>query len=416
VPGRLDHVIVGSSYWPASSGPYMWHERIGTGVAADLAAVRNAGLEAVRLHLAWDAFMPSDRQVSPHRLRDLAAVLEAARAVSLGVVPVLFAQSFGDCVFLPAYAVDKRRPRPGVRVICDQNIVTGGPRDLYADPLMLEAATRWLDGLLSAFANHPAVVAWDLGHDPASTVRPRRTAEMAAWVELMSARIRGHEDACWLTLGAGDVLTARGVRLAAVAGHVDALGLHVDVHRVAAALRAAPGAGPVVFTAQLAQRLASGAQRAGTPLLVNCAIASGEEAAPPRPGAEEAPAAWDVPLLEPARAAALAADLVDRLGEVGVAGLLGGSWQDTAARTLIAAPFDRFPSIARWGLAAMTGELKPWGEAWAAAANRASGLAAPVPWPDELDVAGYYASLPDSALDLYAAWSKDEGTDDAVSE
>ncbi len=91
---------------------------------------------------------------------------------------------------------------------------------------------RWLDALLAAFAGHPAVAAWELGHDPASTIRPARIADMAGWAALLGERVRAQDEQCRLTLGQGDVVRGRGVRLAAVAEHVDALGLALRPQRL----------------------------------------------------------------------------------------------------------------------------------------------------------------------------------------
>ncbi|HEX4578675.1 MAG TPA: hypothetical protein VH498_01610, partial [Candidatus Dormibacteraeota bacterium] len=211
-----DQLEVGVVYLPAAVGPYLWHEFSAEVVTRDLAAIAAHRIPVIRVGLSWDAFMPTDRAPSPRRMRDLETLLAAARELGIGVVPTLFVQSIGDSVMLPAYAIDRRAPRTGVRCITDARVVEGGPRDIYADPLMLEVQVRWLDAMLAAFAHHPAIVAWDLGHDPASTVRPRRIAEMAAWAALLAERVRAQEEECRLTLGQGDVVRGRGVRLAAV--------------------------------------------------------------------------------------------------------------------------------------------------------------------------------------------------------
>lgn len=380
-------------------------------MAGDLAAIRAAGLPVVRIHLAWDAFMPSHRSVSRRRLDELGGLLETARGLSLGVVPVLFVQSHGDCLLLPRYMVVRDSPRPGVRVVCEGSVEPGGPRDPYADPLMLEAGVTWLERLLDAFANHPALVAWDLGHDPATTARPRRIAQLAAWTELMAGLVHARGDRCLLTLGAADVLVARGVRLAAVAPHVDALGLvplpqHLGL--------AAPGEeldpGPTVFVAQLAQRLAAPDGGAPPPLLLTTGVAAGAPVrepaappdAPPPPGLVE-----DTVTVAEDRAARHAADLLPRLLEVGTGGLLATAWCDLGGRVVEAPPCDRRPWLARHGLARVDGELKAGGEVWAATARREPAVAPPDPWPDRIDVAGYYAALPDSVRDLLSQWRRE---------
>jgi hypothetical protein len=375
-------------------------------VRGDLAAVRAAGFPAVRVHLAWDAFMPSHRGVSRRRLAELSDLLETARGLSLGVVPVLFVQSHGDCVMLPRYMVDRRAPRPGVRVVCDGNVEPGGPRDAYADPLMQEAAVTWLEALLEAFANHPAVLAWDLGHDPATTVRPRRIAHLAAWVELLAERVHARGDRCQLSLGAADLLVARAVRPALLAPHLDALGLVVLPQHLGLGDPLDPA--PSVFLAQLAQRLAA-PEGPPPPLLVTTGVASGSPAEPPATPPEPPPpgVVEDTVTVAEDAAARHAGDLLSRLGEVGVAGLVATAWCDGGGRVVEAPPYDRFPWLARHGLLRAGGEIKLVGEVWSATAHREPGVAPAQPWPDRLDPEGYYEALPDSARDLFSQWRRD---------
>ena len=152
---RSDQLEVGVTYWPAAVGPYMWHEFPVDTVRRDLAAIASRRIPTVRVMLSWDAFMPTDRAPNPHRMRDLETLLTAARELQLQVVLTLYVQSIGDCVMLPAYAIDRRAPRRGVRCVTDARTVDGGPRDVYKDPLMLEVQVRWLDALLAGFAEPP---------------------------------------------------------------------------------------------------------------------------------------------------------------------------------------------------------------------------------------------------------------------
>ncbi len=409
-----DPLRVGVTYLPAETGIHWWQEFRPARAAHDLERIGAQGFREVRLHLAWDAFMPSHRQVDRHRLGELGGLLETARSLGMRCTPVLFAQSHGDCIQLPRYAVDRRRPRPGVRVLVDGRVESGGPRDLWADPLMLEAADRWLTGLLDAFATHPAIAEWDLGHDPATTLRPRRTAAMAAWVELMALAVRRRGDAVRLTLGAGDVLTARGVRPAAVAPHLDRLGLAVDPARLP--IPGIEGPAGAAFTLQLAQRLAAADGRPAPPIAVVTGVAVDDDpsspppVAPPRtrPGGEPQPPHWDVLPLTPPVGATVTDTLLGRLCETGAAGLEAGAWCMGGPRTLGAPPWDRFPALGRHGLAAGDGELREHGTVWSALARREPAVQPAAPWPAVLDVEAYYAALPDSARDLHARWRADQ--------
>ena len=436
---------VGATWLPAETGPHLWADLRPARAAADLTAMRAAGLTSVRVHLAWDAFVPTHRQVSRQRLRDLDAVLEAARPLGICVVLVLFAQSFGRGLLLPRYAIDPRRPRPGVQVVSGGVAEPGGPRDQWADPLMLEVEVMWLEALLDSFANHPAIAAWDLGHDPASTLRPRRTAHTVAWAELLGGIVRARGDRVRLTLGAGDVLSARGIRLGALAPHLDELGLLVEPQRLRlGGPVGAPDLEATAFTVQVALRLASGDDRVAPPLHVVTGIAAGEaadleaaergaevEAAAARaavrvslgidrqggrpiqargrvPEAEAVPE-WEVPLLDPPRAARTGGELLTRLQDSGVAGVTATSWTTLSDRVALAAPLDRRPSLARHGLALPGGELRAAGEPWAALARAEREAGTPQPWPAHLDPEQYYAALPDAARDLLAGWRSERG-------
>jgi hypothetical protein len=408
VPWRPDHLLCGVTYWPAEVGPYMWHEFDVERTRRDLHRIRAAGFAVVRVPLAWDAFVPSPRQVSRYRLRDLDSLLQIAQAEALQVVPVLFAQSFGDCVMLPRYAVARDRPWPGVRVVSDGVVERGGPRDVWADPLMLEVESMWLEEMLRAFSNHPALLAWDLGNDPATTCRPLRTAQMAAWVEMMGTRVRATQDPCWLTLGAADVLTARGVRLHTVAPHVDALGMLVlpqDTPLRGDALDVAR----VLFVLRMAQRLAMPAADSGAapPLVAVTGISArpvSAEAGAATAGAAPEPA--DMHVVEPAAAEDAVRHtgaLLERLPESGVGGALAAAWCDLGPRALEAPPFDRNPWLGRLGVASASGELKPHGEVWSSLGRREIALQAPAPWPAApFDVASWYENAPDASNDMFA--------------
>jgi hypothetical protein len=399
-----DQLEVGVAYLPAAVGPYLWHEFNADVVARDLAAIAAQRIPTVRVGLAWDAFMPTDRAPNPRRMRDLETLLAAARELGLRVVPTLFAQSIGDTVTLPAYAIDRRAPRTGVRCITDARAVDGGPRDIYADPLMLEVQVRWLDALLAAFADHPAIAAWDLGHDPASTVRPRRIAEMAAWAGLLAERVHAQDEECRLTLGQGDVLRGHGVRFAAVAAHVDAVGLVLDPHHLPL-----PGdvrdAGRAIFVADLAHALAG----PGVSMLVEVEVASGDLER------DDGDAAAADPVTLPSDVArTLCDELLQRLSLSGVAGIIAGAWSDWGERLLESPPADRRPWLARRGIVDSTGNSKPVVDAWAGLAARERAVVTPAPFPVAVDVESYYSNLPDSLRDLHALWQDDRGDAPAI--
>ena len=115
-----------------------------------------------------------------------------------------------------------------MRAVTDAVTQPGGPRYVYTDQLMLEVCVRWIDEMLGAFAGHPAISMWDIGHDPAGGVRPQRIEHLRSWVALISERIHEREQRCMLSLSADDLVTARAVRPAVVASLVDVRGSRPD--------------------------------------------------------------------------------------------------------------------------------------------------------------------------------------------
>jgi hypothetical protein len=329
----------------------------------------------VRTLLAWDAFMPSSSTVDDARLRDFEAFLDIAAQSSLRVTPVLFAQSLHGSVMLPSFAVDVDRARQGVRVLTAAVEQPGGPRDQYTDPLMIDAASIWLEAMLSGFAGHPALFAWDLGHDPASVVRPRRIADLPTWAAMMSARVRERGERCMLTLGSGDISTARAVRPQLLAQAVDMLGLAIDLDD-ASLLDDSTGSGrQAVFTTQLAMRLAGGDVALVTHVGFNGAVQ--------------------------------VADAVDGLVEAGCSGIFAAMWSGGGPRTASVPPFDRHPELHHNAVVDASGELTESGAAWTEHVAREQERRQPLPWPDTLDADVYYANLPDSLADLRAAWERE---------
>lgn len=358
------------TYWPAAVGPYMWHEFDAASVAADLHAMTTLGVRTLRILLPWDAFMPSPERVAPRRLRDLEAVLGAAERESLRVIPVLFAQALGDCVMLPAYAIDVAAPRQGRRVVTDAVVQPGGPRDQYTDPMLLETEITWLETLLDAFAGHAALHSWDLGLDPATAMRPRRIDDMPRWLRTMSERVHARRERVELTLGVGDVVSARAVRPNLLAPSLDACTL--DLEPLHAPPWGALDTHACAFLAQLTHRL----------------------------------------MMEPnplsAQVHAPETGCIAPLVEVGCAGISAGAWSDVSERALLAPPFDQLPELGHRGLVDAAGMTTAFGAAWRATVAAEMEQMPQRPWPADLDIEEYYANLPESALELFTTWKRDQ--------
>jgi hypothetical protein len=382
-------VDIGVTYWSREVGPYVWHEYDQARTVSDLRAIKAAGHRTLRTHLLWDAFMPTPARVEPGRLRELDHFLATAADLSLQVVPVLFMQTIGKCVMVPAYAIDVGARRTGIRAVSDAVTQPGGPRYLYTDPLMVEVCVRWIDEMLAAFAGHPAIAMWDMGHDPAGGVRPQRIEHLSTWTALLSARIHEREQRCMLTLSTDDLVTARGVRPSVVAAAVDALGLAVTGSALAqvGGVRDAAGA---TFLVQLCQSLAGSA-----PLTAHLG------AYPDQQPADDA----DDPEID-AQTRRFVAGAVDALVDSGCAGLMAAMWSNPGPRAAAVPPFDRDEHLREMGVVDASGAPTAFGSIWLEQTHHEREQNASDPWPEHIDADDYYANLPDSLHELRAAWER----------
>jgi hypothetical protein len=383
-------VDIGVTYWSREVGPYIWHEYDGARTEGELRAIKAAGHRTVRTHLLWDAFMPTPARVEPARLGNLEHFLGVASELSLQVVPTLFIQTLGECVMLPAYAIDVDARRRGVRAVTDAVTQPGGPRYLYTDQLMLEVCVRWIDELLGAFAGHPAISLWDIGHNPAGGVRPQRIAHVRSWVALISERIHSREQRCMLTLSADDLVTARAVRPADVASLVEYVGVDLSSSALAQVGGELDPAA-ATFLAQLGMSLSESA-----PLIAHLHASS---------GGDDAGANDDIPDID-TQTQRFVAGTVDALVDCGCAGLMAAMWSSPGPRAAEVPPFDRQHQLRVAGVVDAAGVTSAFGSAWIAEAQHERECSLPTPLPERVDVADYYANLPESLHELRAAWER----------
>ncbi len=378
------------TYWSREVGPYVWHEYDAARTEAELRAIQASGLRTVRTHLLWDAFMPTPSRVEPARQRNFEHLLGVAAELSLQVIPVLFVQTLSGCVMLPTYAIDVAARRRGVRAVTDAVTQPGGPRYVYTDQLMLEVCSRWIDEMLSAFAGHPAIAMWDIGHDPAGGVRPQRIEHLRTWTAMMSERIHAREQRCMLTLSADDLVVARAVRPALIAGVVDVVGIDLSGGALAqvGGIRDPAAA---TFLMQLGESLTDSA-----PLFAH--LHPNEQTATHDDGDDE--------LDDGAETRRFVAAAVDALVDCGCAGLMAAMWSNPGPRAADVPPFDRHHRLRDAGVVDASGSETAFGSVWLEEARRERERSAPNPWPAHIDVDDYYANLPESLHELRAAWER----------
>jgi len=147
----------GVDYWPQRTSLAMWRRFDAGEIAEDFARIAALGIDAVRVFALWDDFQPQPDAAAPEMLDHLAALANAAHDAGVQVVPVLFCGELARNIRLPPWARSAR-----------------GVRDLFTGSL-LEAQLVLARAAGARLREHPALRAWDIGHEFTRLWQPSRT-------------------------------------------------------------------------------------------------------------------------------------------------------------------------------------------------------------------------------------------------
>lgn len=219
--------MLGATYWPQAKG-LTWWERYDRGeVREDFAHAAVLGLNTLRLHLLWEAFQPRLDRVGSPAMQMLEQTLDLAAEQGLRVVLTLFTGAVGGALYYPSWttrssaALDLARlqrqgraiPRatpaqPAAKhtrqVVFEHGYRTTAVRDLYEDPLLVDAQRYLIREVVGYFASHPAAWAWELGHQNELARQPRNPETFVEWQRRLADEAREQ--------GARRVLGAVGLR------------------------------------------------------------------------------------------------------------------------------------------------------------------------------------------------------------
>jgi hypothetical protein len=218
---------VGVNYWPRVAGIEMWSAFDPDTIAREFAQIAALGLRGIRFFVRWDQFQPEPATVDGVMLDRLERFLTLAHEAGLHAIPTLFCGHIAGTNVLPRWALDPAAPPPQFPTIAGGERSPFGCGDLYDGPL-LEAQRTFARAVGERLRNHPAIYAWDIGHEfsnvrepgghkvfaGAHSTAPSTEAMVAAWGRSLATTLRdasGHG----ATAGthADDVQTDRNLRL-----------------------------------------------------------------------------------------------------------------------------------------------------------------------------------------------------------
>lgn len=140
----------GVNYVPSRNWWYSWTDWDRGSIADDLAAIAELGMDHIRAHCLWPVFQPNAGYVSAAALDRLCELLDLARAVGLDVTVTVLNGWLSGFVFQPAWMNSQ---------------TTGLPRNLFTDPVVVDAERRLLAAIADRVAAHPNFSGFDLGNE-----------------------------------------------------------------------------------------------------------------------------------------------------------------------------------------------------------------------------------------------------------
>lgn len=313
VPVGAHFVPVEGPDWPWRVGPEAFDRAF-----RDMAAL---GLNAVRVDLLWEAIEPKAGTYDEAHLRQLDAVLEAARRHGLWLHPALFiGGEVGDAYWDVPW-------REG--------------RHAHADPEMRELQVRHAGMLAERWRGDPSLLAWDLTDEPPFWIFPETTDEAArAWTGEIGGALRAADPSHLVTVGtSGQELHWGPFRADVIAEYLDFACVHPYPIYQAELYPDALLSPRMTLAAAFETALAAGA---GRPVMVHEYGASSAQFDPELLGSYDRLLTWS------------------SFGR-GAIGYFAWCWTDADPAAYRRAPYVRSPHETQFGVTDWKGGLRPRG-------------------------------------------------------
>lgn len=138
----------GANYVPSKSWFYSWVDFEKSNVEEDFCALKEMGLDHLRVHLRWDLFQPAPAYVPRSMLNKLVDMLDAAEKVGLRLVVSVLTGWMSGLWFLPAFTYPHAEHK-----------------DIFSDRKIVEAEKYLLQKIAEAVGGHAAFAGIDLGNE-----------------------------------------------------------------------------------------------------------------------------------------------------------------------------------------------------------------------------------------------------------
>jgi hypothetical protein len=412
---------LGVNYWPRTSAMAMWRRFDAGEIREDFARIAGLGLDTVRFFLRWDDFQPEPDRLDPVMLDRLETVVTLAAGAHLRTVPTLFCGHMSGVNWLPVWSLDRSARQPRFRTITPDGESPLSIGNLYGGRL-LDAQLVFARAVGTRLRAHPAVAAWDIGHEftnvrePSSghvvsgehASEPAAEREVADWSRRLSDALE-ETSTISSTAGthAGDLTTERHLRLGSLCAPFAFASMQGrTVESAFARSRLDPEVVP--FLAMLAAAFSYQPVTVtgfGNPTCPGDKFSAFERFALPGepPNMTISPddtAFATYPCLTEHELAEYCTNVLERLHADGRLGAYWWCWADYADDLAAQPPFDRAPHERTFGIVRSDGSEKPVAAALAAFAREQRTVVTANDMP-MISSTYYYRTLPVSTKTLF---------------
>jgi endo-1,4-beta-mannosidase len=230
-----DNFTLGVNYWPRRKAMYWWPNFDAAEVDDDFALIQSLGLNVARIFLLWDDFQPEPTSVDKTALANLVKVADLAAKHNLGLDVTFFTGHMSGPNWAPRWLLQEREGFPSpyfgfVRQVVSQGKIVpdGNYRNMFTDPLALEAERLLLKTVVGALKGHEGLWLWNLGNEPDLFAWPESAAQGRAWVREMTGIIKDIDDQTPVTVGlhSADIESDTGLRVHDIFAETDLAVMH----------------------------------------------------------------------------------------------------------------------------------------------------------------------------------------------
>lgn len=211
---------------------YWWSHFDAGEVADEFDIIADLGMSVVRIFLLWDDWQKTPDSVESKRMRDLTTVCDVAAARGLQLDVTFFTGHMSGPNWAPSWLLDPaavHQPSPHVRqVVSSGEVVDSAYRNMFSDPIALDAERLLLRTVVSEFADHEAIWMWNLGNEPDLFAYPESRSDGRRWVTEMTDLVRSIDPSHRVTTGlhVASLVEDNGLRVDDVFGQSDLAVMH----------------------------------------------------------------------------------------------------------------------------------------------------------------------------------------------